>query len=83
VKDGELGILLVEDDAMVRGWVRLSLRNSEFRIAGEACDAAAAVELCTRRAPDLLLVDYRLPDTVGTELVRDLRRQGVAAPAVS
>jgi len=78
----EAGILLVEDDAMVRGWVRLSLRNSEFRVVGEAEDAATAVDLCRRRAPDLLLVDYRLPDMVGTELLRQLRKDGVTAPAI-
>lgn len=82
MSEGELAVLVVEDDAMVRGWVRLSLRSSEFRLAGEAEDAAAAVALCVRRAPDLLLVDYRLPDMVGTELLRLLRREGVAAPAV-
>jgi DNA-binding NarL/FixJ family response regulator len=78
----EVGVLIVEDDAMVRGWVRLSLRSSEFRVVGEAGDAALAVELCKRRVPDLLLVDYRLPDMVGTELIRALRREGVAAPAI-
>jgi DNA-binding NarL/FixJ family response regulator len=82
MNDREVSVLLVEDDAMVRGWVRLSLRNSEFRLAGEAEDAATATELCARRAPDLLLLDYRLPDMVGTELLRELRMQGVAAPAV-
>jgi DNA-binding NarL/FixJ family response regulator len=78
----EVGVLIVEDDAMVRGWVRLSLRSSEFRVIGEAEDAALAVELCKKRVPDLLLVDYRLPDMIGTELVRELRRQGGGAPAV-
>jgi DNA-binding NarL/FixJ family response regulator len=78
----EVGVLVVEDDAMVRSWVRLSLRNSEFRLAGEAADATTALDLCARRAPDLLLVDYRLPDMVGTELLRELRHRGVATPAV-
>ena len=67
---------------MVRGWVRLSLRGSEFRLVGEASTAAEAEALIMRRRPDLLIVDYRLPDVRGTELVRDLRRRGVTAPAV-
>jgi DNA-binding NarL/FixJ family response regulator len=78
----EVGVLVVEDDAMVRGWVRLSLRNSEFRLAGEASDAAGALDLWGRRVPGVLLIDYRLPDMRGTELVRELRRQGLSAPAV-
>lgn len=77
-----VAVLLVEDDAMVRGWVRLSLQGTEFRVVGEASGAAEAVELAARRAPAVLLVDYRLAGGVGTELVRDLRRAGVAAPAV-
>jgi DNA-binding NarL/FixJ family response regulator len=78
----EISVLVVEDDAMVRDWIRLALEGSEFRVAGTAFSAAEARELAARRRPDLLLVDYRLPDGVGTELVRDLRHEGVAAPAV-
>jgi DNA-binding NarL/FixJ family response regulator len=80
--EGTPSVLLVEDDAMVRGWVRISLRDSEFRIAGEAEDAVQARGLIERRRPDILLVDYRLPDQAGTELIRDLRRGGFTAPAV-
>jgi DNA-binding NarL/FixJ family response regulator len=75
-------VLLVEDDAMVSGWVRMALEGSEFRIAGVAASAAEAMELAGRRHADVLLIDYRLPDGRGTELVRDLRRTGIAVPAV-
>ena len=78
----EAAVLLVDDDSMVRGWVRLSLQDTEFRIAGEASSTAEALELAQRRNPTLILVDYHLPDGVGTELVRELRRQGISAPAV-
>jgi len=78
----EVTVLLVEDDSMVRGWVRLALEGSEFRLAGEASTAAEALELARRRRPDLMLVDYRLPDRAGTEHVRDLRQQGIDIPAV-
>jgi DNA-binding NarL/FixJ family response regulator len=78
----EVGILIVEDDSMVRGWVRLALEGSEFRIVGEAASADEAVSLLTRRVADVLLVDYRLPDGRGTELIRRLRRTGVTTPAV-
>lgn len=78
----ELSVLLVEDDPMVRGWLRLALEGSGFRLAGEAESAAEVVDLWRRRRPQLLLVDYRLPDGRGTELIRDLRRLGVTTPAV-
>jgi DNA-binding NarL/FixJ family response regulator len=78
----DVDLLLVENDAMVRSWIRLSLRTSEFRIAAEAASAAEALELLDAVEPDLLLVDYYLPDHRGTELVRELRRRRVTAPAV-
>ena len=78
----EISVLLVEDDAMVRDWIRLSLEGTEFRLAGIASSAAEARTLVGRRRPQLLLVDYRLPDGLGTELVRDLRRDGIVASAV-
>jgi DNA-binding NarL/FixJ family response regulator len=84
---GDLGgpetrLLLVEDDSMVRGWVRLALEGTEFRLVGEASSAAEALELADRRRPDVLLCDFRLPDGKGTEIVRELRRRGDDAPAV-
>jgi DNA-binding NarL/FixJ family response regulator len=79
---GETKLLVVEDDAMVRGWIRLSLEQTEFRLVGEAASAREALELLPRRVPDLLLIDYRLADGAGTELVRRLRLQGESVPAV-
>lgn len=78
----ETTVLVVEDDAMVRGWIRLSLEGTEFRLVGEAASASEATELLPRRLPELLLIDFRLSDGAGTELVRELRLQGLAAPAV-
>lgn len=80
--DADVPVLLVEDDAMVREWIESALETTEFRISGVAASAAQGVELATRRDQALLLVDYRLPDRVGTELVRELRLRGVSAPAV-
>ena len=75
-------VLVVEDDAIVREWVRLALEGSEFSVGGEAATTTDALDLIGRRRADLLLVDHRLPDYLGTELVRQLRRDGNQTPAV-
>jgi DNA-binding NarL/FixJ family response regulator len=79
---GDVSVLLVDDDSMVRGWVRMSLETSEFRISGEAGSLEDAIDLVERRRPTLLLVDYKLGPATGTELVRELRRRGFSTPAV-
>jgi Response regulator containing CheY-like receiver domain and AraC-type DNA-binding domain len=72
----EISVLVVDDDAIWRAWVRVALGGTEFRVAGEAGLAVDAIPLVERRRPDLLLVDQLLPDWTGTELVRELRRRG-------
>jgi DNA-binding NarL/FixJ family response regulator len=78
----EVSVLLVEDDAMVRGWIEAVLKDTEFRIVGIASSAGQGVELAASREPELVLTDYRLPDPPGTELVRELRLRGGRAPVV-
>lgn len=78
----ELKLALVDDDAIVRAWVRTAVSGTEFRLAGEAGRGAEGLDLVERRRPDILLVDQVLPDWKGTELVKELRRRGWEMPVV-
>src|SRR5262249_38967047 len=78
----QVGVLLVEDDSIVRAWVRSALEGTEFRIAGEAPSIAQALTLLRRRSAQLLLVDQHLADGLGVELIRGLRRSGDRTPAI-
>jgi DNA-binding NarL/FixJ family response regulator len=78
----EIGIVLVEDDAIVQDWVRAALGATEFEVVGTSGTAADAPALIEGRAPKILLVDYRLPDSTGIDLIRDLRRRGVGTAAI-
>lgn len=82
MSDQQLSVVLVDDDAIVRDWLRDLLAGTEFRLAGEASSVAEARSLVPRRLPDMVLVDYRLPDGLGTELVRDLRGQATRPRAL-
>ncbi len=80
-----VSVLVVDDDALVRAWVRHCLAGTEFYVAGEAASAAEAQQLVGRRRPKLLLVDLRLGDRAsgsGIDLVRELRLQGETALAL-
>jgi DNA-binding NarL/FixJ family response regulator len=76
---------VVDDDAVVRAWVRLSLDGTEFYVGGEAATVDEARSLVERRRPKLLLVDLHLGgkgSTSGIDLVRELRLVGEPASAV-
>lgn len=78
----DVSVVLVDDDAIVREWVLRSLEDTEFRIAGEASSSLEALALLAKRRPDIVLVDFRLPDRAGIELVRELRRHDPTLVAV-
>jgi two-component system, NarL family, response regulator DevR len=69
-----LRILLVDDHEVVRAGVRLLLEHRpNMTIVGEAATAAAAIAEAARTAPDVVIMDVRLPDGSGVEACREIR----------
>jgi two-component system phosphate regulon response regulator PhoB len=62
-------ILIVEDERPIREMIAFGLRRAGFEVS-EAEDSQAARSALANRRPDLLLVDWMLPDPV------DLSSQG-------
>lgn len=71
-------VLVVDDESVTRMMVRRTLSDSGYEVL-EADDGAAAVELCRRMVPDLVLMDVRMPGLNGFDACRALR----ALPAVA
>jgi len=68
----KLRILIVEDEADIRRFVRLSLERDGMTVFVAATGADARIEASTRQ-PDLVIVDLGLPDDDGKVLIQDLR----------
>ncbi|MEZ5454036.1 MAG: phosphate regulon transcriptional regulator PhoB [Thiothrix sp.] len=66
-------ILCVEDEAAIRSMIRFSLEREGYAVQ-EAEDARTARNLAAEQTPDLILVDWMLPDVSGPELIRRFRR---------
>ncbi len=66
-------ILIVEDEKPIREMIAFGLRRAGFDVL-EAEDCKAARARIADRRPDLLLVDWMLPDMSGLELTRSLKR---------
>ncbi|MGB5132846.1 MAG: phosphate regulon transcriptional regulator PhoB [Steroidobacteraceae bacterium] len=66
-------ILVVEDEQPIRDLIAFGLRRAGFQVA-LAEDARAARTSIANRRPELVLVDWMLPDTSGLELTRQLRK---------
>jgi two-component system KDP operon response regulator KdpE len=65
-------VLLVEDEAPMRRFLRASLLANGFRVL-EAVTAREALALATSHNPSLVLLDLGLPDGDGIDVTRQLR----------
>lgn len=67
-------VLLVDDHEMVRQGLAVFLQVfDDLELAGEAEDGAAAVELCARLRPDVVLMDLMMPRMDGAAATRAIR----------
>jgi len=72
-----IGVFLVDDQTLVRKGVRslLSLLP-DIEVVGEAVDGAQALELIPTAAPDVVLLDIRMPGLDGLSVLRRLSAPG-------
>jgi two-component system, OmpR family, KDP operon response regulator KdpE len=66
-------ILIVEDEADIRRFVRLTLESEGHEVFEADCSKRGLIEAGTRR-PDLAVLDLGLPDGDGLDLIKDLRQ---------
>jgi CheY-like chemotaxis protein len=74
--------LIVDDESHVRTFVRLLLKELGIEECWEAPDGATALELVTRHQPQLLLLDYNMPQMTGLEVLAKLREAHSDIPVV-
>src|SRR5256884_6093828 len=66
-------VLIVEDERPIREMIAFGLKRAGFEVR-EAEDCRAARAAVADARPDLVLVDWMLPDMSGLELTRALKR---------
>ena len=68
-------ILLIEDDAQIRRFLRAALAAEDYRLQ-EAVTAEEGLAQAASRQPDLILLDLGLPDRDGLEVIQRVREWG-------
>ncbi|QJC55804.1 Transcriptional regulatory protein tctD [Polaromonas vacuolata] len=74
-------ILLVEDEQEMAAWLMRALKQSGF-VPDHAGDAATAETLMASTDYDAVVLDLRLPDRHGLDLLADMRKAGKRTPVL-
>lgn len=75
-------VLLVEDDANIQKIVGFMLKATGYDLVAVCSTGGLSVEYCKEAQPDVIVLDYCLPDTDGLQLLARLRELGVTAPII-
>jgi DNA-binding NarL/FixJ family response regulator len=68
-----INVLIADDQAVVRAGFRIILSGQpDLTVVGEATDGVEAVDAAARLAPDVVLMDIRMPRLDGIEATRQI-----------
>jgi DNA-binding NtrC family response regulator len=74
-------VLIVDDEPNVRLTYRAALETEGLEVR-EAPDGLAALNAMSERQFDLAILDMRMPEVSGLELLERMRKQGIQTPVV-
>ena len=76
-------VLIVEDQTLVCEGLEMLLNLMEdIRVAGRATDGIEALNSMQEQAPDLVLLDVRMPKMSGIEVLRAMKAKAFAIPVI-
>jgi len=76
----QISILVVDDHPIVRQGIRSLLSNyPEFKIVGEADSGESALSGVKETSPDITLLDIRMPDESGLDILKQIRQAQAGA----
>jgi len=76
VTEKHISVLVVDDESAIREMIRFALGKSDMTVHC-AASAKEALEKITEQTPDIILLDWMMPNMSGPELTRRLRKDSV------
>ncbi|WP_317898020.1 response regulator [Aurantibacillus circumpalustris] len=76
-------VLIVDDSLFMRQSIKSTLINSgKYEVVGEAATGDQGIELSLDLQPDIITMDNILPDMLGIDIIKELRKEEVTAKII-
>jgi DNA-binding NarL/FixJ family response regulator len=66
-------VLIVDDTPHVRKMLVMMLSVDDLAVVGDAEDGPTAIQACDDLAPDVVVLDFKMPDMDGLETARQIK----------
>ena len=77
----KMRVLIADDDPIIRLDLRQMLENLDYEVVAEAGDGQQAIQMARDTAPDVCILDVKMPVMDGIEAVKAITEEGLA-PAI-
>jgi len=81
-KSRKLKVLIVDDEPLIRWSLAETLSESGHHVTEAADGASALTSLRTSESPDVIVLDYRLPDSSDLSLLKSIRQRAPDAAVI-
>tara|TARA_B100000809_G_C15138570_1_gene531836 strand:- start:1863 stop:2237 length:375 start_codon:yes stop_codon:yes gene_type:complete len=68
-------VVIIDDSAFMREFIEETLEDEGYEIVGMAADGDSGIELALEHEPDLITLDNVLPDMLGMDIARILKKE--------
>ncbi len=68
-------VLVVDDSEYMRSQLRIAIEEAGFTVVGEAKSGEEAIDKAFELTPNVITLDYILPDMVGTQVLKVLKQK--------
>src|SRR6266567_4942966 len=80
-KTSPVRILVVDDSELMRRCLRSLLeQEDEWKVCSEAANGREAVEKAQQSTPDVIVLDFQMPEMNGLDAAREIRRRSPEIP---
>lgn len=71
----DVRILIIDDDAITREVLRVTLRGAGYSVVGEAADGAPGLELALKLRPHIICLDVLMPHSNGLDVLKQIKER--------
>ena len=75
-------VIIIDDHALFRAGLKGLLEQRSIEVAGEAANGQEGIEIAKSLTPDIILLDLRMPDMTGLDVLKSLREDKITIPVV-
>lgn len=71
-------VVVVDDEVLIRMYIREILESNGYEVVGEAEDGLAAITVCMEQHPDFVIMDINMPVMTGLEAAKVINEEKLA-----